>query len=72
MIVLRFSVEGEDNFERTNGNCHVVYILVCKRKTFLEHTNGKCHLCTLNQLVDHCVTRACNLITFLNILMPRY
>ena len=27
-----------------------------QKEDIIEDTNGKCHLCTLSQLVDHCVT----------------
>ena len=50
MIVLHFSMQGEDIFERNNGKCRVfTHILVCqKEEVNLEHTNAKCHLCTLS------------------------
>jgi hypothetical protein len=41
MIVLRFSIQGEDIFELINGKCHAFYILVCKGRILLS---GKCHV----------------------------
>jgi hypothetical protein len=46
MIVLYFCMQGEDIFERTNGQCHVSHFSK-REEDILEHTNGKCHLCTL-------------------------
>ena len=69
MIVLQFSMQGEDLFENINdkylyvyilehiiGKCHV-FIFSMHGEDILEHIIGKCHLCTyFSQLVDHCVT----------------
>ena len=43
MIVLRFSLQGVDIFERTDGRCHVFTFLHAS-EDILEHTNSKCHL----------------------------
>ena len=46
MIGLRFSVQGEDIFERTNVKCHV-FTFRMEEEDILQHINGKYHLCTL-------------------------
>ena len=46
MIVLRFSIQGEDIFERTMASVMCLHLSM-HEEDILEHTNGKCHLCTL-------------------------
>ena len=43
MMVLRFSMQGEDIFELTNGTYHVFTFYYAREKKF-EYTNGKCHI----------------------------
>ena len=43
---MRFSMQGEDTFERTNGKCHVLHFSM-QEEDILEHTNAKRHLYTL-------------------------
>jgi hypothetical protein len=42
------------------------------KEDILEHTNGKCHLCTLYSNCRPFYNIVMNLITLLNMLMPRY
>ena len=46
MIVLRFSMQGEDIFERPYGKCHV-FTHRYARGNILAHIDGKCQFCTL-------------------------
>ena len=45
MIGLRFNMQGEDIFERTNTKCHV-FAFSMQEEDILEHINGKNHPCT--------------------------
>ena len=54
MIGLRFNMQGEDIFERTNTKCHV-FAFSMQEEDILEHINGKNHPCTFQS----CVTQAC-------------
>ena len=56
MIVLCFSMQGEDIFERTNGKCHFVYTVICKRTIFLSMQMVGVAFVQFSQLVDDCVT----------------
>ena len=47
MILLRFSMLGEDIEDINNVKRHYVYIFVCKGEDILEHIDVKCSLCTL-------------------------
>ena len=67
MIVLHFSMQGEDIYEHTNDICHVLHFGMQEDDT-LEHTNGKRHLCTLYSTCNI----GMHLIALLNILTPRY
>ena len=46
MIVMCFSMQGEDNSECTDGKCHV-FNSSMQEEDIHENTIGKCHLCTL-------------------------
>jgi hypothetical protein len=46
MVVLLFSMQGKDTFERTNVKCDVLHFSM-QEEAILEHTNGKCHLYTI-------------------------
>ena len=43
-----------------------------QEEDILEHTNGKCHMCTLKSTCRSLYKIVMQLITLLNILMPRY
>ena len=52
MIVLHFSMRGEDILDRTNGKCHVFTFLVCKRKIFLSILMASIICVHFSQLVE--------------------
>ena len=65
MIVLHFSMQGEDIVEQTNGKCHVFTFKYAREKYFLNILMPSVICVHFSQLIDHCVT-------LLNILMPIY
>ena len=58
MMVLRFSMQGEYVFERTNGKCQVssVYISICKGKILLSILMPNVICVRFGQLLDRGVT----------------
>ena len=54
MIVLCFSMQGEDIFERTNGKCHV--FISMQEEDIFEDASGSVICVHSSQLVDHFVT----------------
>jgi hypothetical protein len=66
-------MQEEDIFESTNGKCHILKILVCKKKIFLSILMASVICVHCSQLVDQCMCNiSMHLITLVNILMPRY
>jgi hypothetical protein len=54
MIVLHFSMQGEDSIEHTSGKRHLYTFLVCKRKIFLSILMPNVICVHFGQLIDHC------------------
>jgi hypothetical protein len=52
MIVLHFSMQGEDVIEHANDKDHLFTFLVCKRSILMSNV----FYVHFRQLVDHCVT----------------
>ena len=71
MIALHLNMQGANNFERTNGKCHV-FTFSMQEEVILEHTNAECDFCTLWLTCRPLCNRGMHLVTLLNILMPRY
>ena len=46
MIVLQFSMQGEEIIEHANDRCHVFTFSVQEGNILKQH-DAKCHLCTL-------------------------
>jgi hypothetical protein len=46
MVVLCFSVQGENIIEDINGKCNVLYFNM-QDEYILKNTTVKCHMCTL-------------------------
>ena len=46
MIVLQFSMQGEEIIEHANDKCHVFAFSVQEGNILKQH-DAKCHLCTL-------------------------
>ena len=56
MIILCFSIQGEDILEHANDKCHVFTFFVCKRKMFLSILMPSVICLHFSQLVDCYVT----------------
>ena len=68
MIVLLFSMQGEDVIEHISGKGHVFTFFVREREIILSILMSSIICVQFSQLVYHCV----DLIILLNVLMPRY
>ena len=56
MIVLHFSIQGQDINECANGKCNVLTFQYARGKYSRALLLPSVILCTLRQLVDYCVT----------------
>ena len=72
MVVLHFSMQGEDINEHTNGKCHVLTFQVARGKYFGSTLRSSVIFVHFSQIVDLFCNIGIHLITLLNICMPRY
>ena len=72
MRVLRFSMQGEGIFERTNGKYRVFAFLVCKRKILSSIVMASVIYVHFSQLCRPLCNIVTHHTTLLNMLMPRY
>ena len=72
MMVLRFSMQGECVIEHSDGKCHAIYILVCKRRIFLSIRMSSVTCVQFQSTRRPLSNIGVHLITTLNILVPRY
>ena len=56
MIVLWFSIQGEDIIEHANGKCCVYTVSLCEKVIFFSILMPSVVCVYFNHLVDHCVT----------------